>query len=75
MEAIQLIELLKDYDLTTILAICVVYYLMNNKISIIDKSVNCRPEGFSGRSRTRKKGSRRTPKGRRSNNNKLNQVN
>lgn len=45
MEAIQLIELLKDYDLTTILAICVVYYLMNNKISIIDKSVNCRPEG------------------------------
>lgn len=45
MELIHLIELLKDYDITTVLIVLVTTYLLNKKITIVDKAVNQRPEG------------------------------
>lgn len=46
MDSIQLIaDLLKDYDAASVVVILYIGYLLNKKIQIIDKSVNCRPEG------------------------------
>jgi hypothetical protein len=45
METMQLIELLKDYDVTTIIIVLITTYLINKKITIVDKAVNQRPEG------------------------------
>jgi hypothetical protein len=46
MESIEIItNLLKDYDAASVAVILYIGYLLNKKIQIIDKSVNCRPEG------------------------------
>lgn len=46
MDSIQIItELLKDYDAASVGVILYIGYLLNKKIQVIDKSVNCRPEG------------------------------
>jgi hypothetical protein len=46
MDSIQIItELLKDYDAASVGVILYIGYLLNKKMQIIDKSVNCRPEG------------------------------
>jgi hypothetical protein len=40
-----LLELLKDYDLTTILFLVGCYYFIMKKINIVDRAVNQRPQG------------------------------
>ena len=40
-----LLELLKDYDAVSIVFIVMGYLIINNKINIVDKAVNQRPEG------------------------------
>ena len=40
-----LLELLKDYDAISIVFIVMGYLIINNKISVVDKAVNQRPEG------------------------------
>ena len=43
MEFSLLLEVLKDYDLPTILMGVVIYSYLNKKLNAVDKAVNCRP--------------------------------
>jgi hypothetical protein len=40
-----ILDLLKDYDAVSIVFIVMGYLIINNKISVVDKAVNQRPEG------------------------------
>jgi hypothetical protein len=45
MEFITILELLKDYDVFTIIVGVIVYKQIDKKLTTVDKSVNCRPPG------------------------------
>lgn len=47
MSFIEVLEILKEYDLMTIIVVALGYYLMSKKIMIVDKAVNNRPSGTS----------------------------